>query len=85
MAKLKPGVTVERAQAEMDAISQRLEHEYPQARVQDRERLKPILAGSIAFVRAIDEAAAAMYALQREVLPAQGIAVQGAGREAYRS
>jgi putative ABC transport system permease protein len=31
IARLKPGVTVARAQAEMDAISQRLEREYPQA------------------------------------------------------
>jgi hypothetical protein len=62
-----------------------VEHEYPPARVQDRERLKPILQGSIAFVRNIDRAAACMYALQHEVLPAQGIAVQGVGRQAYRS
>jgi sugar phosphate isomerase/epimerase len=62
-----------------------VEHEYPKARFQDRERLKPILQGSIAFVRYIDEAAAAMYALQHDVLPAQGIPVQGIGREAYRS
>jgi hypothetical protein len=62
-----------------------VEHEYPPARIQDRERLKPILAGSVAFTKAIDEAAAAMYALQYEVMPAQGIAVQGVGREAYRS
>ncbi len=62
-----------------------VEHEYPQARFQDRERLRPILAGSIAFTRAIDEAAAAMYALQSEVLAAQGIAVQGVGREPFRS
>jgi len=62
-----------------------VEHEYPPARTQDRERLKPILAGSLAFTRAIDEAAAAMYALQHEVLAAQGIAVQGIGREPYRS
>jgi sugar phosphate isomerase/epimerase len=62
-----------------------VEHEYPKARTQDKERLKPILAGSIAFTRAIDEAAAAMYALQHEVLASQGIAVQGVGREAYRS
>jgi sugar phosphate isomerase/epimerase len=62
-----------------------VEHEYPKARIQDKERLKPILAGSIAFTRAIDEAAAAMYALQHEVLASQGIAVQGVGREAYRS
>jgi sugar phosphate isomerase/epimerase len=62
-----------------------VEHEYPQARIQDRGRLKPILAGSLAFTRAIDAAAAAMYALQHEVLAAQGISVQGFGREAYRS
>jgi len=62
-----------------------VEHEYPPARVQDRERLKPILAASIAFTRAIDEAAAAMYALQHEVLASAGIAIQGIGREAYRS
>jgi sugar phosphate isomerase/epimerase len=62
-----------------------VEHEYPRARIQDKARLAPILAGSLAFTRAIDEAAAAMYALQHEVLAAQGIAVQGFGREAYRS
>jgi len=62
-----------------------VEHEYPPARIQDRERLKPILQGSTAFVRAIDQAAAAMYALQHEVLKAQGIPVQGVGREAYRT
>jgi len=62
-----------------------LEHEYPKARVQDKALLGPILAGSLAFARAIDEAAAAMYALQHEVLAARGIPVQGFGREAYRS
>jgi sugar phosphate isomerase/epimerase len=62
-----------------------VEHEYPAARIQDRARLKPILAGSLAFTRAIDEAAAAMYALQREVLASQGIPAQGFGREPYRS
>ncbi|HEY6823173.1 MAG TPA: TIM barrel protein, partial [Steroidobacteraceae bacterium] len=36
-----------------------LEHEYPKARIQDKARLAPILAGSLAFTRAIDEAAAA--------------------------
>jgi len=62
-----------------------VEHEYPKARVQDRARLAPILKGSLAFTRAIDEAAAAMYALQHEVLDSQNIPVQGTGREAYRS
>jgi sugar phosphate isomerase/epimerase len=62
-----------------------VEHEYPPARVQNRERLTPILQGSIAFIRQIDRAAACMYALQHEVLAAQDIAVQGIGREPYRS
>ena len=60
-----------------------VEHEYPKARIQDKEKLKPILAGSIAFTRKIDEAAACMYALQHEVLKAQGIPIQGRGRQAY--
>jgi len=62
-----------------------VEHEYGPARTQDKEKLKPILAGSLAFTRKMDEAAACMFALQNEVLPAQGIPVQGNGREAYRS
>jgi sugar phosphate isomerase/epimerase len=62
-----------------------VEHEYPRARIQDKERLKPILQGSIAFTRKIDEAAGCMYALQQEVLAAQDIPVQGTGREPYRS
>jgi len=62
-----------------------VEHEYPKARIQDRAQLAPILAGSLAFTRAIDEAAAAMYSLQHEVLASQGIPIQGIGREAYRS
>jgi sugar phosphate isomerase/epimerase len=62
-----------------------VEHEYPKARVQDKGKLASILAGSLAFTRAIDEAAAAMYALQHEVLASQGIAIQGIGREPFRS
>jgi len=62
-----------------------VEHEYGAARVQDKSLLAPILAGSMAFTRYIDRAAASMYALQAEVLAAQGIPVQGIGREAYRS
>jgi sugar phosphate isomerase/epimerase len=62
-----------------------VEHEYPPARVQDKSRLAPILKGSLAFVKAIDAAAAAMFALQHEVLAAQDIPVQGVGRQTYRS
>jgi sugar phosphate isomerase/epimerase len=62
-----------------------VEHEYPKARIQDRARLQPILKGSIAFVRKIDEAAACMFALQHDVLSSQGIPVQGVGRQPYRS
>jgi sugar phosphate isomerase/epimerase len=60
-----------------------IEHEYPRARIQDKARLKPILQGSIAFARKIDEAAACMYALHHEVLPSQDIPVQGRGRVPY--
>jgi sugar phosphate isomerase/epimerase len=60
-----------------------IEHEYPRARIQDKARLKPILQGSIAFARKMDEAAACMYALHHEVLPAQDIPVQGRGRVAF--
>jgi sugar phosphate isomerase/epimerase len=71
----------------LDVVNTHLvvEHEYPRARIQDRERLKPILQGSIAFVRRIDEAAACMYALQNVVLAGQKIPIQGVGRQAYRS
>jgi hypothetical protein len=62
-----------------------VEHEFPKARIQDRARLKPILEGSIAFVRAIDRAAASMYALQHDVLEAQGIPIQGIGRQPFRT
>jgi hypothetical protein len=62
-----------------------VEHEYPRARIQDKQRLLPILQGSVAFTRKIDEAAACMFALQNDVLAGQGIPVQGRGREAYRS
>src|SRR5262245_17177087 len=62
-----------------------VEHEYPRARIQNRDKLKPILKGSIAFTRRIDQAAACMYALQSEVLASQSIPVQGVGRQAYRS
>src|SRR5258705_9358979 len=54
-----------------------VEHEYPPARIQDAIRLKPILQGSIAFTRKIDEAAACMFALQHGVLAAQKIPIQG--------
>jgi sugar phosphate isomerase/epimerase len=62
-----------------------LEHEYPPARLQDRAKLAPVLSGSLAFIAAIDAAAAAMYALQHEVLASLGIPIQGRGREPFRS
>ncbi|MGI9621830.1 MAG: sugar phosphate isomerase/epimerase family protein [Acidimicrobiales bacterium] len=62
-----------------------VEHEYPAARVQDKDLLQPILKGSVAFTRHIDQAAADMFSLQQEVLASQGIPIQGVGREAYRS
>ena len=62
-----------------------VEHEYPAARIQDKDLLAPILKGSIAFTRHIDQAAADMYHLQNEVLASQGIPIQGVGRQSYRS
>ena len=62
-----------------------VEHEYTSARIQDKDLLAPILQGSIAFTRHIDQAAAAMYSLQHDVLASQDIPVQGFGRQAYRS
>ena len=62
-----------------------VEHEFQPARIQDRKRVTPILQGSIAFVRRIDEAAGCMYALQHEVMADQGLEVQGVGRQPYRS
>jgi sugar phosphate isomerase/epimerase len=62
-----------------------VEHEYPAARVQDKDLLAPILKGSVAFTRHIDQAAADMYHLQNEVLASQGIPIQGVGRQSYRS
>ena len=55
------------------------------ARCRTRSGRRRSSQGSIAFVRRIDEAAACMYALQHEVLAAQGIDAQGTGREAYRT
>jgi len=75
LLKFKQGV------ANVDLV---VEHEYPDARIQDPKKLLPVLKGSCAFTRSIDEAAANMYALQR-VIESQGIKVQGVGREAYRS
>ena len=62
-----------------------IEHEFQPARIQDKARVMPILQGAIGYVRAIDEAAACMFALQHEVLPAQGFAAQGVGRQAFSS
>jgi sugar phosphate isomerase/epimerase len=61
-----------------------VEHEFPPARIQDAAALRPVLAGSLQFVRAIDTAAASMYELQQVVLPGLGIQPQGFGRTAYR-
>jgi hypothetical protein len=61
------------------------EHEYPPAGIQAKSRIAPILKGALAVVKAMDEAAAAMFALQHEVMAGQNIPIQGVGREAYRS
>src|SRR5207244_5239123 len=49
-----------------------VEHEYPPARIQDRNRLLPVLKRSIAFDQAIDRAAECMYAVPRAALACYG-------------
>src|SRR5207244_586733 len=49
-----------------------VEHEYPPARIQDKDRLLPILQRSIAFDQAIDRAAECMYAVPRAALACYG-------------
>ena len=60
-----------------------VEHEYPPARIQDKARLAPILKGSLAFVKAIDEAAAAMYSLQHEVLQRRAFRSRASAAETF--
>jgi sugar phosphate isomerase/epimerase len=62
-----------------------VEHEFTPARIQDARSLAPVLMGSLEFMRAIDAAAAAQFALHRRILPALGIPVQGNGREPFRT
>ncbi|MCP4308429.1 MAG: TIM barrel protein [bacterium] len=49
-----------------------VEHEYPAARVQDKEALAPILKGSVAFTRYIDQAAAACIRCRMRSWPHRG-------------
>jgi hypothetical protein len=65
-------------------VSQAIAPIYRTGRIQNKAKLVPILKGSLVFVKAIDQPAATMYSL-RQVMKSQGIRVQGAGREAYRS
>jgi len=63
-----------------------VEHEYPPRAHSGQGGLKPILKGSLAFTRKIDEAAACMFAAAAELLAVrQDIPVQGHGCAAYRS
>ena len=61
-----------------------VEHEYPPARIQDRDAPDADPAGIDCLRAAHRRGRGGMYALQHEVLAAQGIPVQGVGREAYR-
>ena len=55
------------------------------ARIQDKERLAADPEGLDRLRPQDRRGRGCMYALQHEVLPAQGIPVQGVGRQAYRS
>ena len=63
-----------------------VEHEYPRGAYSGSREINahPERVDRI-HAENLDEAAACMYALQREVLGAQKIPVQGIGRQAYRS
>ena len=52
-ARLKPGVTIERARAEMDAISRRLENRYPQDNRDTGVRVTPLHEESVGKIRPV--------------------------------
>jgi len=51
LARLKPGVSVEQAQSDMDAIARRLEEEYPDSNEGWRIRVVPIREATVGEVR----------------------------------
>lgn len=66
---------------DMSEVPLVIEHEFSPARFRDPDKLAPILAASIDFVRHIDAAAEAMWQLHNGLLPKARIRVQG--RRAY--
>ena len=63
-----------------------VEHEYPKARIQDQGARRSRSCRDRSRSSATStRPPACMYALQHEVLAAQGIPVQGVGRQAYRT
>src|SRR5438445_9207401 len=51
VARLKPGVTLERARAEMETIAVRLEQQYPDSNKNNRVRVEPLLDNYVRNVR----------------------------------
>jgi putative ABC transport system permease protein len=47
VARLKPGVTIEQARAEMDTIAVRLEQQYPDSNKKVRVRISPLIENSV--------------------------------------
>lgn len=52
VARLKPGVTLEQARADMEAIAIRLEKQYPESNTENRVRVEPLLDNYVRNVRA---------------------------------